>query len=102
MRAMSVEPTQVTQISVNQGTLYELFEAGCRAHGKQIAVECGTKTWTYEALHRRVIQIAKALRVAGLVPGQTVAISLRRSADLLAAMLAVMRTGGIVVPIDSG
>ncbi|GAA1466675.1 amino acid adenylation domain-containing protein [Nocardiopsis exhalans] len=65
-----------------------------------IAVEDGSGTHTYAAVLERVAQIAGLLRQRGVEPGQTVAVAMPRSVDMLASMLAVQRVGGVYLPLD--
>jgi pristinamycin I synthase-3/4 len=54
----------------------------------------------YSDLGRHIDAFAARLRAAGLVPGGVVAVSLPRSAELLVAILAIMRAEGAWCPID--
>ncbi|WP_181438599.1 amino acid adenylation domain-containing protein [Paenibacillus sambharensis] len=64
------------------------------------AVVCGDEVWSYRRLEERSNQIARQLLRAGVKEGAAVALLIRRSPDLLAAMIAVMRTGGYYIPVD--
>jgi non-ribosomal peptide synthetase component F len=86
--------------TLHQSSLFELFELTCRAHGARTAVECGAERWTYDQLHERSAALANALRRAGVQEGQMVVVSSRRSFDLIASILAVMRMGAVFVPVD--
>jgi pristinamycin I synthase-3/4 len=54
----------------------------------------------YSHLARHVGAYAARLRAAGLAPGGVVAVSLPRSAELLVAILAIMRAEGAWCPVD--
>ncbi|MCC6234585.1 MAG: amino acid adenylation domain-containing protein [Verrucomicrobiales bacterium] len=56
-------------------------------------------TLTYEQLHRRANQLAELLRNQGIPAGAPVALLLDRSADLVIAILAVLKVGAIYVPL---
>ncbi|MEH1166758.1 amino acid adenylation domain-containing protein [Micromonospora sp. CPCC 205539] len=64
------------------------------------AVTCGSTTLTYAQLNVRANRLARRLRRIGVARGDTVAVSLERSADLLVALLAVLKAGGAYVPLD--
>ncbi len=57
---------------------------------------------SYAALARRADAIARAARAAGLQPGDRAALLTGRSADAVAAMLAVRQAGAAYVPVDPG
>lgn len=80
--------------------LFGVFETQYRADGARIAVECGGQRWTYAQLYEKAARLAEAMRAAGLKKGQPVAVSLRRSFDLIAAILAVVRAGAVFAPVD--
>ncbi len=56
-------------------------------------------TTTRRELDRRACQIANLLARAGAVPGCRVGIALSRSADLVAAVLAIWKVGGAYAPL---
>gem|GEM_PF-1294727 len=60
----------------------------------------GGETWTYAALDRRADAIAARLRELGVRPGVLVGVCLERSADLVAALIGSMRSGGAFVVLD--
>ena len=61
----------------------------------------GTST-SFAELHRRVMGIAGGLASLGLAPGDRVAMLVPPSADLVAAVYAVWRAGGVTVIADRG
>lgn len=60
----------------------------------------GGCTLTFAELDRRAERLAGRLRAAGVGPGVLVGVYLRRSADLVVALVAVVRAGGAYVPLD--
>ncbi|MBY4899101.1 non-ribosomal peptide synthetase [Cupriavidus sp. AU9028] len=56
--------------------------------------------WNYGELNRRVDALASRLIGLGVKPGDPVGLLLPRSADLVVALLAVMRAGGAYLPLD--
>ena len=60
----------------------------------------GDASLTYAELARTRGTARRRLRAAGIAPGQPVGICLERSADLIAAMLAVVEAGGAYLPLD--
>ncbi|MFF0543426.1 non-ribosomal peptide synthase/polyketide synthase [Nocardia thailandica] len=64
-------------------------------------VDAGTGTaWDYSGFDAAVNRLARRLIGAGVGPERTVVLAMRRSADLVLAMHAVVRAGGAYVPID--
>lgn len=65
-----------------------------------LAVEAGGQKLTYAELNRRANQLAHLLREKGVGADVPVGIFLKRSAELLVALLGVMKAGGACVPLD--
>ncbi|WP_279433675.1 amino acid adenylation domain-containing protein [Actinomadura sp. KC345] len=57
-------------------------------------------SWTYGEVNARANRLARRLVERGVGPEQFVALSLPRSADLVVAVLAVLKAGAAYVPID--
>ena len=69
-----------------------------RGHGERPCLISPTETWTYAALAERVNRIANVLtRDLGLVPGNRVLLRGPNSPMMVAAYLAAIKAGGIVV-----
>ncbi|MFG2312765.1 amino acid adenylation domain-containing protein [Streptomyces sp. NPDC048566] len=66
------------------------------------AVVCRGTELTYRELDARSARLAATLRDRGVGPGVLVAVALPRSADLVVALLAVLRAGGAYLPVDPG
>jgi len=80
--------------------IHELFEQRVDAVPGAIAIELGEQTLTYRELEERANRLAHALHARGAQPGRYIGICLRRSVDLLIAMLAVSKSGAAYLPID--
>jgi amino acid adenylation domain-containing protein len=79
--------------------LHELFEEHAALQPDAPALVFGSCVVTYAALNRRANQIAHALRLHGTCGDALVAIALRRSPDLIAAVLGVLKTGAAFLPL---
>ncbi|MFE2298932.1 amino acid adenylation domain-containing protein [Streptomyces sp. NPDC059445] len=66
------------------------------------AVLCGGTELSYRELEARSGRLAAVLRDRGVGPDVLVAVALPRSADLVVALLAVLKAGGAYLPIDPG
>ncbi|KEZ40819.1 putative lovastatin nonaketide synthase protein [Scedosporium apiospermum] len=76
-------------------------EVAQRNQGKSVAVKDGLgHSLTYLDLINRIEAIAEALQKAGVSPGNRVPVFQTASADWVCSMLAIMRVGGVYVPLD--
>jgi amino acid adenylation domain-containing protein len=64
------------------------------------AVVCGDDALTYRELDERTDRFAGALRASGCEPGDRIGVCLSRSADLVCVLVAVLKAGGVYVPMD--
>lgn len=80
--------------------IHQLFEERVGQTPDAIAIEDGSRRLTYRELNRRANQIANFLRGKGVAAEVPVAICLKRSAELLIALLSVLKAGGACVPLD--
>jgi amino acid adenylation domain-containing protein len=64
------------------------------------AVVLGDRTLTYSELNERANRLCHALRARGAGPGRTVAILLDRSPELIASVLAVMKSADAYLPLN--
>lgn len=64
------------------------------------AIRTGGAALDYAGLAARTAALAQALRRAGIVPGDVVALSAERRPETLAAMLAILACGGAYLPLD--
>ncbi|MBR1240317.1 amino acid adenylation domain-containing protein [Bradyrhizobium sp. AUGA SZCCT0274] len=65
-----------------------------------VAVVDASGCVSYGALTRRAAVMAGRLRALGVRTGQPVGLCVRRSADMVAAMLGILSAGGAYVPLD--
>ncbi|WP_407567200.1 amino acid adenylation domain-containing protein [Polymorphospora sp. A560] len=86
---------------VPPGTLPALFEARAAATPDAVALVTATGAAVhYRELDTRANRLARELLARGTGPGAVVALALPRSADLVVAMLAVLKTGAAYLPVD--
>ncbi len=82
---------------------HHLFEAQVQPHPDAVAVferALAGRRLTYRELNARANQVARFLRQSGVGPEQRVAVYMRRSTDLLIALLGCLKAGAAYVPID--
>jgi amino acid adenylation domain-containing protein len=80
--------------------VHQLIEAQVEQSPDATAVVCGDERLTYRELDRWANRLASVLRLRGTGPGVRVGVHLERSPALVAALFAVMKSGGAYVPID--
>ncbi|MEV4319529.1 amino acid adenylation domain-containing protein [Actinocrispum sp. NPDC049592] len=83
-------------------TFVDLFRAQAEATPSAIAVSCGEQSLTYGELGELTDQLAAGLRTMGVWPGQAVGVALPRSAEMVAAVLGVLKAGATYVALDPG
>lgn len=81
-------------------TLHRLFEEQAERVPKQTALVQDAELWTYAHLNARANQLARALRSRGVGRGSVVGLILKRSPEMIACLLAVLKAGGAYLPID--
>ncbi|CCH30860.1 Non-ribosomal peptide synthetase [Saccharothrix espanaensis DSM 44229] len=83
-------------------TVPDLFADQVRLRPDADAVHDGTRWLSYAELDARSTRLAHALVARGARPDQPVGLALPRGADLVTAMLAVVKTGAAYLPLDPG
>ncbi|MEQ0559642.1 amino acid adenylation domain-containing protein [Amycolatopsis sp. NEAU-NG30] len=81
-------------------TLPALFEAQVARQPQATAVVAGEVVLTYGDLNVRANRLAHHLIAQGVGPESVVALALPRSADLIVALLGVLKSGAAYLPID--
>ncbi|WP_185444272.1 non-ribosomal peptide synthetase [Kribbella qitaiheensis] len=82
--------------------LHTLFEQQVARTPDAIAVIQGDRELTYAELNRRSNAVAWQLVDLGIKPGQLVAVRVARGAELVVAVLAVLKSGAAYLPLDPG
>ncbi|HWM01261.1 MAG TPA: amino acid adenylation domain-containing protein [Actinophytocola sp.] len=81
-------------------TIPELVRRQVLATPDAVAVESPGRSLTYRELYARAGRLARELARAGAGPERVVGLALPRTADLVVAMLGVLRSGAGYLPID--
>ena len=89
-----------TAAAVPAGTLPELFQAQAARTPDAVAVAGEDGSLTYAELNVAANRLARRLAAAGAGPEQLVAVVMDRSAGLITALLAVLKTGAAYLPVD--
>jgi amino acid adenylation domain-containing protein/non-ribosomal peptide synthase protein (TIGR01720 family) len=89
-----------TKRTYGQAAVIDLFERQAAMQPDAIALTQDTRTMTYSELNGYANAIATQLLEHGVGPEVYVPVCLDRSFDLIASILAVLKTGASYVPID--
>ncbi len=76
------------------------FERQVAATPDAVAVAFDGATITYDALNRRANRLSRGLKSIGVNDESLVAVGMRRSIDMLVALLAVQKAGAAYLPLD--
>lgn len=87
--------------NLNEQSVVGLFEEQVKLNPKKIAVEYGKNAITYEELNRKVNALALQLRQIGIEPDDRIAVMTSQKVETIIGILAVLRSGGAYIPIDS-
>ncbi|VVJ22267.1 Polyketide synthase modules and related proteins [Amycolatopsis camponoti] len=103
-RVPMLDAAEVTPLDGNApgGTFAGLIESQVRRNPDAPAVVAGSDSLTYGELDAAANRVARVLRARGAGPEKVVALLLPRSADLVVAQLAVVKTGAAFLPVDPG
>ncbi|MBQ4899273.1 amino acid adenylation domain-containing protein [Paenibacillus sp. Marseille-P2973] len=103
----SGEKEQLVQCSAGEtveyrreATLHGLFEEQVRKDPDQVAWNMDSSALTYGELNERSNRLARHLRECGLGPDVIAAVVMERSAEMMVALLAVLKAGGAYLPIS--
>ncbi|MEE4150887.1 amino acid adenylation domain-containing protein [Pseudomonas viridiflava] len=83
-----------------QQTVHSLFEARVRTSPEACAAIHDGVAVSYAELNIRANRLARHLSRLGVQPGDSVALLLERSLDLIASQLAVLKCAAVYVPLD--
>ena len=83
-------------------TIPDLVQAKAVAAPDAVALVCGDATTSYRRLDAASNRLARLLVTRGAGPETLVAVMLDRSAGLVIALLAILKTGAAYLPVDPG
>ncbi|HEY6351461.1 MAG TPA: non-ribosomal peptide synthase/polyketide synthase [Candidatus Angelobacter sp.] len=81
--------------------VHEVFEEQAKFSPEAVAVIHGQKTPSYRELNQRANQVAHYLLKLGVGPEALVGICIERSPEMIIALLAILKAGGVYVPLGS-
>lgn len=80
--------------------IHSWFEKTVDLHSDKTAVSMGQTRLTYLELDQRANKLSNMLTFSGVRPGDVVGICLKRSPDLIAGILAILKAGAAYLPLD--
>ncbi len=99
-RRWLIDGVNDTKRQVPSATVVGMFLDRAHAVPEHVAITSQGVSLTYAALNRASAAVAEGLIATGVRDGDHVGVFLSRSADLVVAMLGVMRAGAAYVPLD--
>jgi hybrid polyketide synthase/nonribosomal peptide synthetase FtdB len=104
-RALLGEWSRTPELTSGDAPVHELIARAAADHPDAVAASvpsaCGdSERMTYGELERRSAAVATRLRARGVGQGSVVAVCLEKSADLVAILLGVLRSGAAYLPLD--
>lgn len=95
-----VDFNNTKKIYDKEKTIQQLFEEQVRKTPNSTAIVFKDKTLSYKELNKKANILAHRLRNKGITKDTIVGILLKRSIDVIVAMLGVLKSGGAYLPLD--
>ncbi|WP_157172153.1 non-ribosomal peptide synthetase, partial [Nocardia pneumoniae] len=99
-RQSAPEQSRIPATSGPDATLPQLIGEQTLRRPDAVAIRCGDVTVSFDGLHRRANQVARALIAVGAGPESLVAVAVSRSEELPVALWGVLIAGAAYLPID--
>ncbi|MGD0603926.1 MAG: AMP-binding protein, partial [Streptosporangiaceae bacterium] len=91
-----------TERAVAAGSLPGLFEAQAARSPEAVAVVCGEVSLSYREVNERANRLARLLAGRGAGTESVVAVAVDKSAELVVALLGIVKAGAAYLPVDPG
>ncbi len=93
-------PKESNRIYDNKQSLYEYLLEKNKNHFSEIAITFGNLKYTYEELHSKIDEYAKALYVAGISKGDVVGLCIANSPEAIFLFYAINKLGAVTCQIN--
>jgi amino acid adenylation domain-containing protein len=100
LQQLLVEWNDADSAFPREAGLPELFAGVARERPDAPAVVDEAETWSYRRLDEASNHLAGRLRELGVAPQEPVGLCLERSAEAVVAILAILKAGGVYIPLD--
>ncbi len=97
-----VEYNQRVENYPRAACVQQLFEEQVAGNADAVALVCEDERLSYGELNQRANQLAHRLQALGVSDEDLVGVMLERSTDLIVSLLAVLKAGGVYLPLDPG
>lgn len=87
-------------LPIKQSSIIQLFEQQVNINPNQVAASNGRETISYKELDSKANQLATFLSKKGVSQGDKVAIVAEKNFEMLISICAILKLGGVYVPID--
>jgi amino acid adenylation domain-containing protein len=87
-------------ITTCEGRFLDIFTNIVAQYPERTAVRCGEESITYRALDRRANQLAHHLIASGMGHQDVVGLHMDLSIDYVVSVMAVLKAGGVFLPLD--
>ncbi len=81
-------------------TIHQLFEEQVKRNPDRAALSFEDQKLTYGELNAKANQLARVLRFKGVAVEEIVGVMLNRSMEMIISILAIIKAGGVYLPID--
>ncbi|HEU5092199.1 MAG TPA: condensation domain-containing protein, partial [Nitrospira sp.] len=99
-RQLLIEWNEPRRDDFQERCIHELFEAHVRQDYAADAVMYEGRRLSYQELDTKANRLARYLQSLGVRPEVKVGLCLERSLDLIVGMFAVLKAGGVYIPLD--
>ncbi|WP_028935450.1 amino acid adenylation domain-containing protein [Pseudonocardia spinosispora] len=100
MATRSTQGPSCAEAATGSATIVDRFERWAARAPESPAVVAGQQRLTYGELDARANRLARRLVAEGAGPERLVGVALPRSAELVVALLAVLKSGAAYLPVD--
>ena len=83
-----------------QQCIHELFEEQVRRTPDAVAVVFNDRQLTYDELNKKANRLAQHLKKLDVKPEEIVGLALDRSVEMIVGLLAILKVGGVYLPLD--
>jgi amino acid adenylation domain-containing protein len=95
-----VEWNDTAGSSLREAGVHRWIEAQAAERPDAVALTFETQALTYADLNARANRLARRLRALGVGPERAVGVSVERSLELIVGLLAILKAGGVYVPLE--
>ena len=99
-RRIEVDWNDTTTAYPRDRCVHQLFEDQAARFPGALALVCGDRSLTYGQMNARANQLARRLRAMGVTAETRVGLRLKRSPEMIVAILGILKAGGAYAPLS--